>query len=202
MRVYVMRHGVTDWNEKKLLQGNSNTSLNEAGREMARKSAEGMKDIKIDYIFSSPLNRAYETARIINEGRGLEIVKDDRLMEVGFGDDEGVAPEERSPGLINFFKDPPAYVPVKGAESFESLLSRAADFVDNVLVPLSVREPDATVFVSGHGAMNRALMYKFLNRELKDFWEGSWSANCSTSVYEIEGNKFILLEDGKIFFEN
>lgn len=202
MKLYVIRHGTTDWNEAKRLQGNSNTRLNEKGREMVRKSAEGMKDIPFDVIYSSPLERAYETAQIIRGNRNIEIIKDDRLMEAGFGIDEGVVFEKRTPGCKLFFEDPPSYVPHETAESFESLCARTADFIDAVICPLSLEKPDATVLISGHGAMNRALMLHFLHRELKDFWAGAWSNNCSTSIYEINGNRFILLEDGKIFYEN
>ena len=54
MKVYVIRHGSTDWNAEKRLQGNSNTKLNEKGREQARKTSEALKDIDFKYIFSSP----------------------------------------------------------------------------------------------------------------------------------------------------
>lgn len=201
MKLYVFRHGTTDWNEAKRLQGNSNTSLNDEGRKLATITAEAVKDIKFDYIFSSPLNRAYETASIFAKGRDVPIVKDDRLIEVGFGVDEGVVPEKRTPGCILFFKDPANYVPAEGAESFESLCSRTADFIESVLVPLSIKEPDASVALFGHGAMNKALMKHLLHRELKNFWDGNWQYNCSMNLYEINGNQFILLEDGKIFYE-
>lgn len=201
MKLYVFRHGTTDWNELKRLQGNSNTELNEKGRELARTTAKAIKDLRIDYIFSSPLDRAYETAQILRGDRNVEIVKDDRLMEICFGEDEGVVVEKRSPGCHWFFDDPEKYVPTKGAESLESLFKRTADFIDSVLVPLSKEHPDANVMISGHGAMNKGLAAHLCNRGKKDFWAGAWQHNCSLSIYEINGFTFNLLEDGKIFYD-
>lgn len=196
MKVYVLRHGTTDWNESKKLQGNSNTSLNEKGRNLVRQTAEALKGISFDYIYSSPLDRAYETATIVKGDRDISIVADDRLIEVGFGIDEGVTIENRTPGCKLFFEDPANYVPCEGAESFESLCTRTGDFIESVLVPLSLKEPESVVLISGHGAMNKALMYNFLHREIKDFWAGAWQKNCSLSIYEVQGNEYSLIEDG------
>lgn len=200
MKLYILRHGITDWNVARKLQGNSNTSLNEDGRKMVEQTARGLKDVKFDYIFSSPLDRAYETASIIGRGRNIPIEKDDRLIEVGFGIDEGVEIENRTPGCKLFFEDPANYVPAKGAESFESLLKRTAEFIDEIIVPLSIKEPDANVLISGHGAMNHGLILHLLHRDLSQFWDGVWSKNCSITLFEITGNEFILLEDGLIFY--
>lgn len=196
MKVYVIRHGSTDWNAEKRLQGNSNTKLNEKGREQARKTSEAFKDIDFKYIFSSPLDRAYETACILKRDRNIEVIKDDRLIEMGFGVDEGVTFEKRTPGCNVFFEAPGEYVPHETAESIESLFERTADFIYNVLVPLSEKEPDAKVLISGHGAMNKGLMGVFLKRDKARFWDGAWQRNCSITTYEVNGKDFRMLEDG------
>ena len=201
MKLYVFRHGTTDWNQLKRLQGNSNTELNEKGRELARITSEAIKDIRFDYIFSSPLDRAYETAQILRGDRDVEIVKDERLIEISFGADEGVLIEKRSPGCHWFFDDPEKYVPTDGGETLESLFARTRDFIDSVLVPLSKEHPDANVMISGHGAMNKGLAAYLCHRSKKEFWAGAWQRNCSLSIYEIDGFTFNLLEDGKIFYD-
>lgn len=240
MKVYVLRHGTTDWNEAKKLQGNSNTKLNEKGRALAAVTAKALSSVEFTHVFSSPLDRAYETAEIIMSGQNaqngestakasgkaetgkaeneiaasveelverehrkgkVEIVKDPRLMEVGFGIDEGVVMEKRTPGCRLFFEAPAEYVPAEGAESIESLLDRTGNFINEVLVPLSLSKPDAVVLISGHGAMNKALMTNFLHREVKNFWDGAWQKNCSISIYEVKGKEFTLLEDGVNYCE-
>lgn len=201
MKLYIVRHGVTDWNEAKRLQGNSDIPLNEKGRELARITAEGLKNVPFDYIYSSPLGRAVETAEIIRGKRNIPIECDNRLIEMGFGIDEGVMPESRTPGVAVFFKNPEEYVAAKGAETVEEVLARTKDFYETVLVPLSEREPEATVMVSGHGAMNKALMSALERREIKDYWAGAWQLNCSVFIYELNGYDVKLLEEGKIFYE-
>ena len=96
MKVYLVRHGQTDWNAARRIQGDTDIPLNERGRAVARATAEGMRDIPVDVMFSSPLIRAYETAQILAEGRGIEIRRDLRLREICFGEYEGFLLEERN----------------------------------------------------------------------------------------------------------
>lgn len=93
MKLYIIRHGETDWNKQRRLQGQSDTELNEYGIRLAQITGEALKDIRFDHIFSSPLKRAYRTAEIIRDGRTVPIVTDDRLKEIGFGINEGVSSE-------------------------------------------------------------------------------------------------------------
>lgn len=93
MKLYIIRHGETDWNKEKRLQGQSDTQLNEYGIELARITGEALKDVHFDYIFSSPLKRAYKTAELIRMDRPVKIITDDRLKEICFGVNEGVSSE-------------------------------------------------------------------------------------------------------------
>ena len=85
MELYIIRHGETDWNKEKRLQGRSDTELNEYGIELAEITADALKDVTFDRIYSSPLKRAYRTAEIIRLDRDIEIQTDDRLLEICFG---------------------------------------------------------------------------------------------------------------------
>lgn len=89
---YILRHGRTDWNEEHRLQGEVDIPLNETGRQMAYDAAEKYKDIDFDICYCSPLKRAQETARIFLADRNpaVEIITDNRLHEMCFGDYEGV----------------------------------------------------------------------------------------------------------------
>ena len=65
MRLYIVRHGETQWNTEGRLQGQADIPLNEKGRAIARATAMGMKEIHFDAAFTSPLIRARETAQIL-----------------------------------------------------------------------------------------------------------------------------------------
>ena len=89
MKLYLVRHGETDWNKQKRIQGQVDIPLNAFGRSLAKKTAEGLKSIPFDVCYSSPLGRAEETARLILNERDVPIITDNRIMEMAFGEYEG-----------------------------------------------------------------------------------------------------------------
>lgn len=91
MNIYVVRHGQTDWNLKNLLQGSSDIHLNNTGINEAKITAENLKDIQFSAIYSSPLDRALQTAISINKYHNLEIITDSRLIERTYGIYEGTS---------------------------------------------------------------------------------------------------------------
>lgn len=198
MRLYIMRHGETDWNIQKRLQGRSDTELNANGTELARITSEALKDMRFDAIYSSPLKRAYKTAEIVRGERQMPINADERLLEISFGDCEGLSVDMLPACFADFFDAPEKYTPTGGGERFADVIARAGDFIENVIVPKS-RELESMLVVA-HGAMNNALAYHLLHRELKDYWAGVFPRNCSVSVYDVNGHDYCLIEYGKIFY--
>ena len=89
MILYVIRHGETAWNKVRRLQGQTDIPLAEEGIRLAKETGIGMKDIPIDLVISSPLQRALQTAECITEGRNIPILTDERIQEISFGDWEG-----------------------------------------------------------------------------------------------------------------
>ena len=75
MKLYIVRHGETDWNKARKIQGRSDIPLNEFGRHLARETAKGLADVHFDLCFTSPLSRAKETAQIILDGRDVPIIE-------------------------------------------------------------------------------------------------------------------------------
>ena len=71
MMLYIVRHGETDWNRMKKVQGRTDIALNDYGRHLAEETAEGMKEISLDLAYTSPLRRARETAEILVAGRKI-----------------------------------------------------------------------------------------------------------------------------------
>ena len=102
MKVFITRHGQTEWNSLGRLQGRKDIELNEVGKEQALITGEKIKDEKIDIIITSPLKRARETAEIINKQFNVEIVEDDRLMERCYGDFEGITKVELKEKKIQY----------------------------------------------------------------------------------------------------
>lgn len=195
MRVYLFRHGETDWNAQKRLQGQVDIPLNQSGIDMAKKVSEKIKDIHFDYCFSSPLIRAVETARLLLGDKDVPIQTDDRLKEMGFGIDEGKPVCERTEGCDLFFTDPANYIPHNGGETIEEINARTRDFLESVLVPLSVNDPDATVLLSGHGGMNKSLLQTICKITQGEFWSGNFEYNVTCAIVEVKGNEYRLEKD-------
>ena len=176
---YILRHGRTDWNEEHRLQGEVDIPLNETGRQMAYDAAEKYKDIDFDICYCSPLKRAQETARIFLAGRNpaVEIITDNRLHEMCFGDYEGVKNIRQKPEcpVYLLFEEPEKYVAKDGAESFEELYHRTGEFIEKVLRPQL--EAGKNVLVVGHGAMNCSIVNQFRGTPIKDFWK-DMQGNC------------------------
>ena len=90
MKLYLIRHGETDLNKKRILQGQTNSELNDYGRELARLTAEGLMEVPFDLAFTSPLKRAKETAQIILSGRNVPLLEETRIQEISLGEYEGL----------------------------------------------------------------------------------------------------------------
>ena len=126
--LYIMRHGKTEWNALHKLQGRTDIPLNDEGRLMARQACrKNIKRWDLDVCYCSPLVRAAETAQIVLENRDIPIIKDERLMEMGFGSYEGLENSLNIPDCpINIiFQQPEKYTEsVGGAETFAQLFKR------------------------------------------------------------------------------
>ena len=133
MEIYIVRHGETVWNKKKLLQGRTDIELSDKGRELARITGENLRDTHFDMVFSSLLKRAYETASLIVGGRDIPIVKNDLIKEMCFGDWEGQNMSELladgGQDFQYFFKHPELYHPVGNGESFEEICQVSVNLI-------------------------------------------------------------------------
>jgi len=103
MRLILVRHGATDWNQQRRVQGLSNLGLNETGRGQAEALASALKGVKVDAIYTSPLRRAQETARAISRFHEVEVVALDGLKELDVGEVDGLTYEEMRIRHSEFF---------------------------------------------------------------------------------------------------
>lgn len=102
--VTLIRHGETEWNKLGKFQGGTDIELSENGRKQAEKLKERI-DGDFDYIYSSPLKRAYETACMVAEGTGKKVQPVHGLREIGFGEWEGLTVKEISEKYPEVFKE-------------------------------------------------------------------------------------------------
>jgi len=168
--LYIIRHGLTDWNVIHKLQGRTDVPLNEEGRAMAHRAHDEYMDVHFDICFCSPLVRAKETADILLEGRDIPIIEDERLVEMSFGIYEGIENSFNIPDcpVNTFFKEPQRYVAVEGGESMEELFKRTGEFLKEKVNPLLAENKD--VLIVGHGAMNSSIVCHVKGLPVEEFW--------------------------------
>lgn len=191
MKIYLVRHGETDWNQAGLLQGQTDIALNAQGLEQAREAAERLKEVPFEIAFCSPLIRAKRTAETIIGDRKITLTTDERLRELNFGPWEGVDIRTIKDAASQPFTNPGSYIPPEGAESFAQLYKRSGEFVDQVLLPLEGTYE--TVLVVAHGGVNRSILNPVLNIPVDDFWR-MHMGNCATAILECTDGKLSMLE--------
>jgi len=154
---FCMRHGLTDWNREHRVQGCTDTSLNEEGREQARKWAGSLARGGLDLIVTSGLARSKETAAIINETLGLDIVEDARLNEMDWGEWTGLDRGEirKMYKLVGQQERKGFDFRAKGGESRNELLMRACD----ALLDLTGKHPGKSVLVVAHNGILKCLAH-------------------------------------------
>ena len=202
MQIYLMRHGETDWNKARRLQGQSDIPLNEYGLELAARTAEALSGTAFDLAFCSPLSRAEQTARIILGERETPLYTDARLMEINFGSNEGICFEaaKKNPEdpLHDFFCRPECYTPPEGAESFAQAAERGRSFLQEKVLPL---EKDCgRILIVAHGAFNRSLLNAVTGAPLTEFWRIGLP-NCAVSILALEEGIFRVLEESRVYYD-
>ena len=147
-----VRHGQTDYNIQKIIQGQLDIPLNEEGIKQAEALRDSLKGYKFDCIYCSPLIRAKVTADIINEYHDVEIIYDERLQEINAGTKQGTpfVPEELF-GDSEFARNPKKF----NAESNEDFLNR----VSQCYKEIEKRNQD--ILIVSHGGVYRCLQMYF-----------------------------------------
>lgn len=159
MKLYLVRHGQTDWNIEGRKQGQVDIPLNATGVHQAELLRDQIKNQTFDLCFSSPLTRAYETAKIITAGKNLEIRLDDRLKERSFGEFEGKIGllKDLLGGTDDFDRE--LNISTGGLEPINNLIARAESF----LADLKQNYPkDAKVLIVSHGGFLRVFYFCIL----------------------------------------
>lgn len=176
MRLLVVRHGRTDWNELGKIQGCADIELNEVGRNQARETGEKLKNEKIDLIISSPLIRTKQTAGIINEGRNIDIIYDERIKERDFGEFEGYKRDEFDyPSFWTYSKN----LKYKKAENIQDFFGRTFNFLDEI----KEKYKDKTVLLVIHGGVSTAIKYYFEGLPKENEPTSGALKNCEVKEY-------------------
>ncbi len=178
MNIIIVRHGQTDFNLERKLQGITDNKLNETGKEQALITKEKLKNEEIDLIICSPLIRAKETANIINEGRNLKIIYDDRLIERDFGEFEGEYIKNYNVDEFWSYNTNKEY---KKAENIRVFLKRIYNFLDDI----KEKYKEKNILLVAHAGVSVAVKCYFDGIPKDDKLVEIRLKNCEFAKYEL-----------------
>lgn len=150
---FFIRHGETDWNVARKMQGATDILLNDNGRAQARAAQDFIGDAGITRLISSPLLRAFETAQILNETAKLPLIANAGLVERSFGIYEG-CPRDEAPSIDGHVADGQLHEKI---EAFAVVAARATAAINNALRAY----PDDRIAFVSHGGVFSALHHAF-----------------------------------------
>ena len=179
-KLYLIRHGETDYNNEMRFQGQIDIPLNRKGIEQAEKVAEFLKDIPLLAIYTSTLQRARTTAEIIGKAKGIKPQETDALREMSFGIWENMNSSNIRKKYAKEWKDffaSPASTTIPKGESMSDVQKRAYPVVQQILD----EHPEGDVAFVAHGGIIRVLICTMLGLDLNRAWHlhvGNASITC------------------------
>lgn len=184
LEVFFLRHGQTEWNAQgNRYCGRTDIELTELGRRQAADVGEQLSGVSFDQVFSSPLKRANKTAAIASGGKA--VTSDDRLIEVDFGNWEGLRREEfvaKDPASWAAWDKDPAHIRAGSTgETALEVIARADDFFMQCCRDF----PAGRIMVVAHNGVNRLYMAWKLGMPLRNYRQ-LVQDNSTITVFNLE----------------
>ena len=190
-RVYLVRHGQTEWNRELRFRGRADIYLNENGREQARAIAVALSDTHINAIYTSPLSRSIETARPIAEVFRLKTTALQGLIDINYGEWEGLAHEEVKQRYANLYRQwekHPDSVKFPNGESLDDVRERSFSAFTEVVE----RDRGKSILIIPHRVINKVLLCALLGLSNAHFWSIRQDTGCINMI-EYSNRQFVLV---------
>ena len=188
--IYFIRHGETDRNKARLLQGRSDVPLNDTGVQQAREAARFLRERGIEFsrVYSSPLIRAVETAKIIAPNTTPTL--DDRLLEMDYGPYEGMDLTYPAPEIVTFFRDFIRNPAPAGMEPLADVTARMGAFLEEI------RDLPGNILISTHAIAMKGGLEHLTPDSHGSYW-AKFVGNCAIFAVDNAGGRFGLPEELK-----
>ncbi|HDQ92762.1 MAG TPA: histidine phosphatase family protein, partial [Synergistetes bacterium] len=167
-RLFLIRHGETDWNREGRFQGKMDIPLNSPGREQALAAARALESADIDRVVSSPLSRAGKTANATAALLGLHVKVMDGFREIDHGLWEGHTADEVEklwPGMLAIWHSHPETVTMPEGETLKDVQARAWAALEDVIAG-----PGSRVSIFSHDAVIKVILCGVVGCNLSSFW--------------------------------
>lgn len=187
MKLYLVRHGETELNLKKVYYGSTDCALTEKGEKQAVSLKTAFADMPLDLVLESPLRRAKDTATLLLGEKEVKRLSDDRLKELNFGGWEGKSYLDlQGDPLYEQWCNEWQTTRPPGGESFLDLAKRVGDFYEDMM-----KRTEETVLIVAHHAVLQQLMARLLEADPASCWHYAFSQGTYTS-FDIHGGFAVL----------
>ncbi|MDK2799918.1 MAG: phosphoserine phosphatase [Clostridiales bacterium] len=189
-KLFLIRHGLTEWNKLNKFQGSSDISLCKEGVEQAKKLASRLSSYNFEAIYASDLSRAYDTATYIAQAHNLVVKKIPELREIHFGEWEGLTKDEiikLKNYDFNRWKVSPHSEKFPGEGSFLNVQRRVMKGIHTILS----RHTEGNIVIVSHGGSLKIIILSLLELDLS-FYRKFWLGNTSLSIIELQQHRSIL----------
>lgn len=194
LKLYLTRHGETEWNSKQRLQGWQDSSLTKNGIEKAHLFKDTVKDVDFDIIYTSDQKRAVETAKIIKGDRDISIKQLEELRELSFGNWEGRTLKDiksKEADLFNIYLNSPLLYKPSSGETISQLFRRV-----KLALEIIEKNNDKNVLVVSHGVTIKVIISILKNLDIEDYKEIPVYEGASLSIFEKEKTSWLTLLEG------
>jgi probable phosphoglycerate mutase len=197
MKLYVVRHGETEWNALGKMQGWKDSPLSEKGVLNAQRLGQRLSQIDFDFVCCSPLGRTSETAKHILGNRETNFSYNSAFQEMGFGAWEGMYHDEIKnlyPTQQHNYWNAPHLYETNGGETYEIFIDRVKNGLDGLIQSSSFNN----VLLVTHAAVIKAIFAIVYKRDLMDFWSPPFTYDTCLSILEVENGELRVLMEPDI----
>ncbi len=195
--IILVRHCEAEGNIKKVFQGSTNSDITENGKLQLAALSERMKEFPFEYIYSSPLKRAYKTAQAANEHMKIDpIITDDGLREINAGVIEGIKyadmPNLYPEDAKNWNLSPMDFAPENG-ETMKSVFERGW----NTILKIAKKHSGSKICVASHGCTIRNILCRAKGWPIEKLNDVEWCDNTAISIlrFDDDFNCELILEN-------
>ena len=169
-KFFIVRHGETKWNIEGRTQGQGDSALSDKGKLQAHKLGNHLKNLHIDFIYSSELGRTIETSEIISGLVGKEVTYDKRLREINFGKWEGLSIDEIKTNyedIYTVWRNRPHEAIIPDAENLVLLKERMLECI----LDLNKKHKDANILIISHSMSIKVLLLTLIGSDISNIYK-------------------------------
>ncbi|XOV94762.1 MAG: histidine phosphatase family protein [Bacteroidota bacterium] len=195
-KIYLLRHGETEYNRKGMVQGSGiNAPLNETGEKQANAFYEAYRHIPFDKIYVTPLIRTHQTvSRFIATNIPYEVI--DGLREISWGNQEGIPFTEESGNeykrIVQMWTEGDLHLKIENGESPVEVMERQMPAIQYILS----NENESNVLICTHGRAMRILLCWLMDESLANM-DHYGHSNCGVYILDYDGNNFSIAQSNE-----